>query len=129
MLHAYEATPQPSVLLAGRQREDLRLFGIVLEGFGYDFYECADAESAQEVFQQSPPSLVIVDSGLEEAELVCAMVLEQEDCPMLLLVDESCEEPERLKQTMGASAWQTLGAEPEHLLEALRRLLNPVPAE
>ena len=129
MLHAYEATPQPAVLLAGRQREALRLFGIVLEGFGYVFFECADAESAQEIIQQSPPNLAIVDSGLDDAELVCAMVIEQEDCPLLLLVDESCEEPERLKQAMGATAWQTLGAEPEHLLESLRRLLSPVSAE
>ncbi len=124
MLQAYEATPEPSVLLASGESEAIRLLAIVLEGFGFVPLECKHEEEALEQLGKNLPCAALVYLGLEAAGPICALVKQREELPLMVLVDADEPDPEERRRIMGARHWEWVDAPVERILEKLRSLLD-----
>ncbi len=128
MLHAYEASSEPALLMVARDGEAGRLLGILLEGFGFRVLECHDQGEVRATLERELPALALLDAGLEDARESMALIQERGELPVLLLVGEDEGAGEPLCTAFGASAWQRLESRPDGILRALRGLLVPAEA-
>lgn len=124
MILAYEATPEPSVLLACSESEAIRLLAIVLEGFGYIPLECRQADETRDCLEKNLPQAALVDMQLEDAESICALVDEADGLPLLILLDEEESNPEARMAECRAKGWIRIGAPAERILRLLREVIN-----
>ncbi|MBN2497607.1 MAG: hypothetical protein JXR96_23645 [Deltaproteobacteria bacterium] len=122
MIQAYEATPEPSILLAYGRSEFFDLLAIVLEGFGYRPLACAGLEQAEKHMQEGRPAAAIVDWTLEESKAICEMLQQPESCPVLVVFPDGISDLDELGQQSGAQAWERASEGPERMLEILRRI-------
>jgi DNA-binding response OmpR family regulator len=124
MILAYEATPEPSVLLAGGDSEPMRLLAIVLEGFGYHPLECRQESEAVDHLEANLPCAALVYLGLKSAGSICELLRSHEQIPLVVLVDGTEEDPESHSQSLGASHWDWVDAPADRILKRLRQLVD-----
>jgi DNA-binding response OmpR family regulator len=124
MILAYEATPEPSVLLACGESEAIRLLAIVLEGFGYIPLECRQADEARDCLEKNLPQAALVDLGLEDAMSICSLVDEADGLPLLIVLDEEETDPQTRMAQCGAKGWVRMSDPAERILRLLREVIN-----
>jgi DNA-binding response OmpR family regulator len=132
VLQAYEAIPEPAVLLVARSSEPGQLLGILLEGFGFRVLECRGASHVREALGRELPCVALVDPGLADVRDSLELIHAHGALPILLLVDREEPAPADTCAALGADAWERLEGKPTAILSALRdllgRALEPAPA-
>lgn len=126
MLNVYEATPEPSVLLACDGCESVRNLAVVLEGFGYTPLECKGADDVSQMLSENFPCLALVCLDQEDIDMICELINQRDDLSMLIMLNNGHEDPESTARDLGALAWEYLDAPVESILLKLRQMLDLV---
>jgi len=126
MLTVYEATPEPSVLLACDGCESVRNLAVILEGFGYTLLECKGVGDVSQMLGENFPSLAVVCLNQKDIDRICELINQRDDLAMLVLVENGHEDPESTARDLGALDWEYIDASAEKILLKLRQMLDLV---
>ncbi len=124
MLDAYEATPEPSVLLACSACEPVHALAFILEGFGYTAFECKGIEEVNNVLSENFPCIALVCAEQKDIKEICDLINQREDLFLLVLIEKENEDPDSKAKELGAFDWIYIDTQPEKILIKLRKILE-----
>ena len=119
-----------SVLVVDDSASVRQVVGIALKSAGYDVIEASDGKDALGKLNGQKVHLIISDVNMPNMDGI-TFVAEAKKLPaykftpIIMLTTESQEDKKRQAQAAGAKAWVTKPFQPEQMLGAVAKLVQP----